>query len=211
MIPEHIVTYLIYAHAGFGLIALSIGLIALSTRKGRKVHRMTGKVFVVSMFLSSVISVIVAVQPEHENSFLLCIGIMTIYMVVTGYRCLSYKSIQHNYLLDYIFTTIVFVSSLFMILYVPIAYGKIHPLFTIFGALGLTLTVQDFFLYRNKEKLRKGYLKMHIGKITGAYIASVTAFIVVNWEFGIYGWVAPGIIGSFYMAYWNKRLKEGTL
>ena len=209
---EVLIRYLIFAHAGFGFVALTVGAVALSTKKGRKTHKFSGKVFALSMLLSSMLSVIISSQPKHSNVFLFCIGILTIYLVTTGYRCLKYRDQHKSLLIDYSLTIVMLIFSLVLLSYVPIVAGKINLLFTIFGLLGLSLTIQDLIAYRNRQKLGDNVLKMHIGKISGAYIASVTAFVVVNSLIpGIYGWIVPGILGTFYIIYWNRRLKANSL
>lgn len=209
---EEFIRILVISHAGLGFIALTVGAVALSTRKGRKTHKLSGRVFAVSMLLCSILSVIIASQQGHYNVFLFCVGILTIYLVATGYRCLKYRDQRKSLWLDFSLTLVMLIFSFILLAYVPIIKGKINVLFTIFGLLGLSLTIQDLFAYRNRQKLSENVLKMHIGKISGAYIASVTAFVVVNSLIpGVYGWILPGILGSFYIVYWNKRLKANSL
>ena len=43
------------------------------------------------MVISSLIPLIVAKMPNHENQFLFLIGIFTIYLVLVGNRALSFK------------------------------------------------------------------------------------------------------------------------
>lgn len=50
---------------------------------------------------------------------------------------------------------------------------------------------------------------MHIGKITGGYIAATTAFVVVNNTFlpPLLAWLAPGVLGNIYIVYWIRKMK----
>ena len=50
----------------------------------------------------------------------------------------------------------------------------------------------------------------HVGKMIGAYIASVTAFLVAGAGFGgnIYVWIVPSIIGTIYIFSWSKKLNK---
>jgi hypothetical protein len=42
----------------------------------------------------------------------------------------------------------------------------------------------------------------------GGYISAVTAFIVVNQLLpGVYGWIAPGVIGGVLIAVWSNKYK----
>lgn len=76
------------------------------------------------------------------------------------------------------------------------------------GAVGLVFAIRDIIQYRKPEELPFKVLKLHLGKITGGYISAMTAFVVVN-QFipGIFGWFAPGILGSIFIAYWMRKVR----
>ena len=63
------------------------------------------------------------------------------------------------------------------------------------------------------QRIRKGWLKLHLGKMTGGYIAAVSAFFVVNQILpGISNWFVPSVVGSVFITYWmNKLNKPKTL
>ena len=45
--------------------------------------------------------------------------------------------------------------------------------------------------------------------MTGGYIAAFTAFVVVNQILpGVYGWLTPTALGTIYIMYWNKKIKN---
>ena len=86
--------------------------------------------------------------------------------------------------------------------------GQTDVVLAVFGAIGLAFAVRDLRLYRNLKKLRSARLRLHIGKMTGAYIASVTAFLVVNELLPYYlNWLLPTILGSIYISYWTRKMK----
>ena len=87
--------------------------------------------------------------------------------------------------------------------------GKINIVSSVFGGTGLFFALRNLRLYRNKKELQKKWLKLHLGNMMGGYIASVTAFVVVNDFFpSIYGWFVPGIIGGIFIIYWLKKLDK---
>ena len=82
----------------------------------------------------------------------------------------------------------------------------------VFGVVGILFSIRDLRLYKKPKQLKKGWLKFHLGKMIGGYISATTAFVVVNQFFpGIYGWFVPGIIGSFVIVFWIKKIERKTL
>lgn len=78
------------------------------------------------------------------------------------------------------------VTGVFMILYFPIVHHKLNIVLAVFGAVGLWNAVNDLVLHANPEKLRKNWLKLHLGKMIGGYIAASTAFVAVNSFFQVF-------------------------
>jgi len=78
-----------------------------------------------------------------------------------------------------------------------------------FGTAGIIFSVRDLMLFNKPDFLKKNWLNLHLSKMIAAYIAAVTAFIVVNNVIpGIYAWFAPGIIGGFFIRYWIQKLRQ---
>ena len=83
-------------------------------------------------------------------------------------------------------------------------------LFIFFGIISLVLCFQDFRFWRNPRKSKTGWLAQHIGKITGAYIASVTAFLVGGMKVqGLMVWILPSIIGNAFIIYYIIKIRGG--
>jgi hypothetical protein len=82
---------------------------------------------------------------------------------------------------------------------------------TVYGLVGLIFSIRDLDLYKDREKLKNDWLKIHLGKMIGGYISATTAFVVVNNFFpSIYGWFIPGIFGGIYISYWMMKLNKKT-
>jgi hypothetical protein len=129
-----------------------------------------------------------------------------VYFVIGGYRALSYKDLNTRLTFDYSVSILMLLAGLVMVFHYFI-FDKLNIVMLIFGVVGLSFSIRDIFVYRNRMKLAKTWLPTHLGKITGGYISAVTAFVVVN-QFipGIFGWVAPGIVGTFFIVYWTKKV-----
>ena len=204
---EKLIQLFIYIHAGFGGIALLTGGIALGTKKGSSVHKKTGLIFYYSMLISALFSFVISVMPNHESPFLFCIGLFSTYFLLSGYRSLRFKQPQFNFTLDKGIAYSITCIGVIMILYPILFYGRFNIILTVFGLMSIWLGVQDIRLYKHIEKAKTNWLQLHVSKITGGYIAAVSAFFVVNQILpGIWNWFTPGIIGSFYITYWMRKL-----
>jgi len=206
---EHIISLLIYIHAAFGGIALLVGLVALVAKKGSPAHKKAGKVFFYTMLTSAIMALVISVLPNHESSFLFGVGIFSSYFILSGYRALRFKQKNPNLTIDRVISGIMLISGIAMALYFPIFHKKFNIVLAVFGCLGIYGSIRDLRLFANPKKLQQNWLKLHLGQMTGGYIAATTAFIVVNNFFpSFYGWFIPGIIGSFYIAYWVRKLEK---
>jgi len=204
---EKLIKIVIYIHAGFGGIALAFGLVALIVKKGSFIHKKSGKVFFYSMLLSALMALIISILPKHESPFLFAIGIFSSYFILTGYRALRFKKNNPELKLDRIISWIMILTGITMIFYPVILNNSINIVLTIFGIVGLIFAIIDIRLYKQVEKLKKEWLKLHLSKMIGGYISATTAFVVVNGLFpSFYGWFIPGIIGGIYITYWIMKL-----
>ena len=65
----------------------------------------------------------------------------------------------------------------------------------------------DLKLYKGVTKYKNFWLLIHLQRMIGAYIASVTAFIVTNdnYNLGIIGWLLPTAILVPLIFKWSKQ------
>lgn len=213
---ETFIKTLIYIHAFFGGIGLIAGFATIIVKKGSSNHKFLGKVFSVGMLVSSLLSLIVAQMPHHKNLFLFLIGIFTIYMILAGNAALSFKSRSKESasVKDYAISYIMLLSGILMVIMAVINWSvnqQFSILYLIFGGLGILMSSRDISFYKNLKNVRNKWIHHHIGKMSGALIASVTAFIVAGLHYGnIIGWLAPTVLGSFYISYWIRKTKVKT-
>ena len=211
---EQTIKTLIYIHAFFGGLGLITGMISIFVKKGGFNHKRAGKIFSYSMIISSLISLFIARMPKHENLFLFLIGIFTIYMVLAGNRALTFKSktkIKAD-IVDKLVSGIMLLASIGMLtigIIGMIQHIDNSILYVFFGGFGAFMTLKDFQTFRNFTEKKNAWLISHLGRMVGALIASVTAFLVAGLHIGTtLVWILPTILGTAYIVYWNRNFKQ---
>lgn len=204
----NITKILIITHIIFGSIALISGTISLITKKGNKLHKKFGKVFYYTLLLSALISLLVAIMPNHKNPFLFFLGLLSLYLIIGGYRSIKFKNKNTLFLVDKIIAYLIIILGIVMVLYSISLNSKINIVLLNFGVVSILFGIIDLVLFRDLKRIRKNWLKIHLTKMIGGYMATVTAFVVNQWNLGIWGWFTPTIIGNIYIIYWFYKLKK---
>jgi uncharacterized membrane protein len=203
---------LIYIHATFGGIGLLTGLAAVLLKKGAPLHKRTGIIFSYAMITSSLLSLVIAWLPGHHNLFLFLIGVFTIYLILSGNRALTFKSHlkARAEIKDQCISGGMLLASIVMIIlgiFQLIRQQQQGILYIFFGGFGLFLSLQDFKMFRTFRDNKNLRLSSHIGRMVGALIASITAFLVAGFKIGtVLVWISPTIIGTVYIIYWNRKI-----
>jgi hypothetical protein len=190
------------AHIISGFTALFSGCIAIISQKGKKVHRNSGLIFFFSMLVVCVSATLISLL--KHNQFLLHIGIFSFFLVYSGYRSVINKSLLPN-ALDWCVLGIVIINCIIMLFSAKIVL-------IVFGGIGSFLAIRDakllYSIYKKKEIPKNVWLIRHIGMMLGGYIATFTAFLVVNITIESLPWLPwllPTIIGVPLIAFWTKK------
>jgi hypothetical protein len=191
---------LLIFHIAAGNAALISGLISMTSKKGKLVHRKAGLVFFYSMIVVTISSIYLAFVKDIP--FLFHIGIFVFYQTYNGWRTLKNKS-QYPSFFDWILQLLALINGIFMIYSMQIVL-------LVFGGISLMLVFNDLKLfikvYRAKPIPKLTWLTRHIGNMIGAFIGALTAFLVVNFSFpGPYWliWLAPTFVLVPLMRYWT--------
>lgn len=189
-------------HVVSGFTALVTGLIAMITQKGGRAHKINGLIFFITMLTVSVSAVLVSLQ--RDNQFLLHIGLFALYQNVSGYRAIKNKSRKANWL-DWSILTIGALNGAYMV-------ATLNIVLAVFGGISLFLAVGDLNIYirttRGLEIPKMAWLRQHIGMMMGTYIATSTAFLLVNLRnFEPYWipWLAPTMLGVPFLMYMSRK------
>ena len=149
----------------------------------------------------------------HKNLFLLIIAVFSFYMTTTGQRILSLKRLnkgQKAKPFDWILTyTMIFFSLCFIGfgVYLKTKDKDIGTVLIIFGVISVLMAKKDINVYQGNIKIKNYWLLIHIQRMIGAYIAALTAFIVVNNTYlpPVVAWLMPTIILTPLIFYWSKK------
>lgn len=205
-----IFTVLLYAHIAFGSISLLVGLYVLLAKKGDKTHKQIGNIFYFAMLLSSLISLQMAIL--HPNYFLFAVGIFTLYLLLSGKRYLKIKTLTDVKIIDRILSILML---LFSIAFIILGANNIYHnnlfgiVFLVFGGLGLLNVYQDLTYFKGQAKTKNFGLVTHLQRMIGSYIATTTAFLVVNNHIlpDILAWLLPTICFVPLQIIWTQKYR----
>jgi len=199
----------LWLHIISGSIGLLSGTVNLVKRKGDKAHKIIGKVFFVSMCLAGVSSLILA--SIHPNQFLFVMGVFTLYQVLTGQRYLILKKQQASYY-EWFLTASMLIFAIYFAgygaykLYQGVFFGIV---LMVFGLFALLMVKTDYANYTGKPMYKNFCLVTHLQRMIGAYIASLTAFLVVNNTIlpGVIAWLLPSVLLVPFIMAWSNKYK----
>lgn len=207
---------LVGLHVLMGSIAVAGMITAWATKKGALWHRRGGKAYVVGMAGALLLAFIVSVATS--NVFLFFVGLFSAYFVYTGYRLAVARDSVRNHP-DKSVSILMMVIGLAMFAFSAYIYSSdssMAIILIVFGIIGIGQGYNDF---RRGDKWPTGKerIALHLNRMGGASIATITAVFVVNVQTNPawIAWLLPGVVGSFVINYWTKRTlaptsKEGT-
>lgn len=211
-------TLLLWLHILNGSAALLAGAGALLARKGGKYHARAGVIFFWAMAVVLATAVLLALY--KTNFFLLCIAVFSFYLTYTGYRAAHFSRQQSfgpgltDKLVLWLTTAVATVMVGMGLL--PLLQGKagMHLVLLVFGFILLLNCMLDIRLfYFNISLPPRAFLLSHIGRMCGAYIATITAVLVTNFhaEPQFLVWLLPTAIGTPFISIsinrWRKKLR----
>lgn len=209
---ETIRTIVLISHIAAGFIALIIGIIPFVAKKGGKLHNTTGKVFYYAMVFVALSSFGLATY--RFSPFLLMVGLLTLYSTVTGYRGLQLKrkrAIRGEFR-DWALLTFTGIALILTIWQTIVQYGVNNTgvliLVSVFGTLLITQLISDVPVFSGKKVMKnKNWIRYHISRISGAYIAALTAFLVNNMHTDpqFLAWLLPTALGLPLVSVLRRR------
>lgn len=180
-------------HIVSGGVALLSGAAAALARKGLRVHIIAGRIFVYSMLISAISALILSnIRP---NPFLFGIGLFTLYLIMSGWVVVWKTPLAKRQKYGKIIGLFGMLSAVYLAYQaLQISGTNVTILYLVFGSIMLGFSFTDLIRPLEGKKV----IIRHGSRIGGAYIATTTAFIVVNNHFlpPLVAWLLPTLIGT---------------
>ncbi len=167
-------------HVAAGATALLAGPMAMLARKGRRAHRLSGRCYAAAMVVTAASALCLALATR--NVLLLVIAVFSFFLVFTGWRAPGQKRLheagQGARWFDWLVAALTLAFSAGLFVRGSIAGGNVTELF--FGAGGSILTLREMLQLTGCGVRDGDWLVRHMIGMSGAYIATVSAFAVVT-------------------------------
>lgn len=193
---------LLALHIMAGINALVTGTLIVLLKKGGQRHRRLGNLFFLAMLGVGITAFALAIV--RSNAFLFMVGVFSMYQVLGGHRAVRKKSLRPS-IADWSITVIGAANGVAML-------WSAQVVLLVFGLLSVWFVINDVRTYllvlRNGPVPRMLWLQRHIGYMMGAYIATFTAFLVVNVgtsSAGLLAWLGPTAVGVPLIIRWTRR------
>lgn len=200
-----VINSLIFLHvlSGTGSVIGMFG--ALAANKGSLWHRRFGRLYTYSMSAALLLALIVS--SITDNFFLFLIGIFSAYFVFTGWRLALVKDGTRS-LLDKCLSVLMLGCAIAMVCYginLRVSGESLGIALAVFGVFAFFPAWSDVRLSAwPKGKQR---IVLHLNRMGGASIATMTAVFVVNVATNpaFIAWLLPTMVGSPLIIYWTRR------
>lgn len=227
---DWLITGLLFVHVTTGSVALISFWIPLMVAKGKRAHRVTGRVFAISMIISGLLAMVLAsfhlTSPAWVNGsadtrlqlgwMMLYLGLLSVVLVLFGLKTVRNKGRHHLYRTTWILLLHAALACLALWVF---WLGWVHRELLLIGVSFIAfLMVPGNFRFILREpvaapgKLRREWLYQHFSSMIGAGIAGYSAFLsfgaamyMPTQAFNPYLWTIPTILGVSFMLWLAKR------
>lgn len=208
---------LLWLHIGAGILTLLSAAGAMGTKiftLPHSWHQISGRFFYYAMVVVFVTSVVMTLL--RPNLFLFLIAVFSFYLTFIGWRTAINRSGIAG-LQERAAVIIMAVTGIGMIstgIYYLVQQYDQGITLLVFGGIGLMLSVSQMVRHHHRVT-GKSRISSHIGHMSGATIAAVTAFLVTNIQTDPewLAWIAPTIVltpVSFWLIGKRSRKVKGS-
>lgn len=206
---------LLYLHIAAGFSALVAAFVATLTKTlnlAHKWHIYSGRIFfggMATIFLTAVLLSIIT-----GNMFLLLIAIFSFYLAFSGW---SYAKNRRGtpQRMDWVRSFGMLFASIVMAsygAYLLLSNDSNGITMLVFSGIGAALSISDLKTLYAGGVTGKERIVRHLTMMLAGSIATITAFIVVNFTFkpAFVLWLAPTLVITPVIVVWNIRIRRGT-
>ena len=199
---------LLVLHIAGGAISLLTGSLVMILKKGSRTHTRIGIVYFYSLLLAAIVSF--PMSYLHSSLFLFIVGVFTSYMLLSGMSYLNKRSSADVKVTDWILALIMLLFGLaflgfgFFNIFKGVYFGVV---LVAFGGISISFVIQDCANFTGRQRVKNYWLTTHLQRMIGSFIASATAFLVVNNQFlpPILAWLLPTIVLSPLIGMWTRK------
>ena len=206
-------TVLLAAHIAGGSVALLALAPVLVAAKGKGLHVRAGRAYVSGMAVALASAYPLAVL--LPSPFLGGVALFSTYLVGSGWRWIRRDAdatvawgVRGAAAMLFAAAGMVAVGS-----WQLVDGDGLGVALLVFAGIGGTLALEDLRVLRGERPARRRRIALHLGRMLGGAIATVTAVLVVNvstdpvWL----AWIAPTAIGTPLITWWTtKVLRPGA-
>jgi hypothetical protein len=198
-------------HILFGTVALFVAPLAMLTHKGGLWHRRWGKVYFWSMGVVALSAVALSIL--RPQLFLPLVAVFSFYLAFTGYRVLYRKTPrQPANMLDWGGTVLMLLGGAGLACYgiYLLRTSSFGTVAIVFGGIGLLLAIADTRAFLHPPDDKRAWWFTHMTRMLAAYIATVTAFSAVNFQFlpPLPRWLWPTVLGVLGITVWTRHYRK---
>lgn len=208
--------WLRWSHIAAGFVALFVGPGAMLTIKGGLWHRRWGKIYFWAMAFVAVSAVGLAIV--RFDPFMLMIAAFSFYLAASGYEILGRKNPSQVAPERLRLTKILHACGLaagmgllgFAFWNLKEGQSGMALVSVVFAVVAARFAIQEIASIRQVSTDRRRWFYQHMGNMLGAYIATVSAFSVVNFKFlpPAVRWLWPSVIGGFGTFFWVRYYRS---
>jgi len=209
-------------HIAAGLVGIAFGYVALFSAKGKRGHRVSGRIFVYAMVTMALVGAWIAATHGKSPEANVPVGLLTAYLVITGLATVKPPRWQARRLDAGLATLALLVGLVLLGFGIKASNtptGNLHGIptlpFFIFGGVALLASAGDFrlirsggvHLLRGAPRLTRHLWRMCVGHLIAAFAFFPRLGKFIPKEYRLVGVMLPALIVLAALLYWLWRVR----
>ncbi|MFK7755824.1 MAG: hypothetical protein AB8B53_02705 [Flavobacteriales bacterium] len=221
-----ILQLILIIHISAGFTSVFIFWLPMLTKKGSKLHKKSGKLYVYSMWIVTITAAILSIKNVIIGEYATAIFLGFISLITAKPLWHGISILRKGADLERIrkiktgLNMSILAWAIFMLVYASVSPGMWNPLMYIFAILGFTV-LPELIRGLKKAAPNRNKIQIHAIEMTTTAISAYTAFFAFGGrEFFssfltgylmIIPWVLPGVIGGIANGYFGRKYASKKL